>query len=190
MDPLWTDLVNSDWHDHRGSGRREDRIGNDAWLARFLARAGWSARRLPGAVDRDRLRALRRLLRGVVDRLLSDQAVPARDLAALNRCLAAFPQVQRLEEREGGLSLTAAPVAGGIERVLGAVALSFADLLAHGDPSRIKVCANPDCRWVLYDASRNRTRRWCEGAVCGSLIKVRHFRSRRRARRALPPPLA
>ncbi len=182
MDPLWADLINSDWHDHRGSGRREDRIGNDAWLARFLARAGWSGRRLPGAVQRDHMRSLRRLLRRAVDRLLRGEPPSARDLAALNRLLAASPQAHRIAHADGRLTLVAEPVVGGIERALGAVALSFAELLANGEPSRVKVCANADCRWVFYDGSRNRNRRWCEGAVCGSLVKVRRFRRRQSSR--------
>jgi predicted RNA-binding Zn ribbon-like protein len=181
MEPLWADLINSDWHDHCGSGRREDRIGNDAWLAPFLARAGWLGRRLPGAAPRERLRSLRRLLRRVVDRLLRGESASRRELSALNRLLAACPQAQRLEETDVGVTLVAEPTAGGIERALGAVALSFAGLLARGEPGRVKVCANSACRWVFYDESRNRARRWCEGAVCGSLVKVRRFRRRRAA---------
>jgi hypothetical protein len=33
----WIDLLNSDWHDYRGSGGREDRLDDPAWLGRFLA---------------------------------------------------------------------------------------------------------------------------------------------------------
>ncbi len=63
---------------------------------------------------------------------------------------------------------------------MAAIAASFASVLVRGDRARVKICANPDCGWVLYDESRNRTRRWCDVKECGNLIKVRLFRARRR----------
>ncbi len=180
MDPLWAQLINSDWHDHTGGGRRADRLADDRWLASFLALAGWRGRALPDARGRRRLRALRALLQRTVRGLLAGRAPGARAIAALNRLLAAFPTVARLERGAGGLTLATAPAASGVDRVLGAVAASFAELLTDGDPRRIRVCANPDCRWVFVDGSRSRTRRWCEAGVCGSLVKVRRFRARHR----------
>lgn len=39
MDPgLWLDLLNSDWNDYRGSGKREDRLDNPLWLEKYLSR--------------------------------------------------------------------------------------------------------------------------------------------------------
>ena len=181
MDPLWAQLLNSDWHDHVGSGRRADRLDDDRWLAGFLGCAGWRGRRLPPPEGRERLRALREVLRRAVDALRAGASPSGRDVAALNRLLVSCPAVRRLERRAGGrLALVLDPVPAGIEGVLGTVAASFAELLANGDPTRIKVCANPDCAWVMLDESRNRTRRWCEASVCGSLVKVRRLRARRR----------
>ena len=51
MDPLWAELINSDWHDYRGGGGREDRIENPKWLSQFLMRCGVAPRPLPGAKD-------------------------------------------------------------------------------------------------------------------------------------------
>jgi predicted RNA-binding Zn ribbon-like protein len=181
MDPLWADLINSDWRDHRGSGRREDRLTNDAWLARFLARTAWPQGRLPGGAQRARLRRLRALLRRVVDGLGARRGVSDDDLAALNRILSRGARVSRLEGERGAWKLITLSQARGITGVEVEVTASFAGMLAEGDPARIKVCANPDCGWVMYDESRNRTRRWCEAAECGNLIKVRRFRARRRA---------
>lgn len=178
-DPLWADLINSDWHDHRGSGAREDRIGNDRWLESFLARAEWDAL-LPGAEERDRLRNLRALLRRMVDALIAGKRVSRADLNALNDVLAASPLVPRLERRRSGWQLSQMRSTTGISRVMAAIAASFASMIADGDPTRVKICANPDCRWIIYDESHNRTRRWCNVKECGNLIKVRDFRARRR----------
>jgi predicted RNA-binding Zn ribbon-like protein len=45
---------------------------------------------------------------------------------------------------------------------------------------RLKICPADDCRWAFYDASRNRSRRWCSMDVCGNRNKVRAFRDRTR----------
>lgn len=46
---------------------------------------------------------------------------------------------------------------------------------------RLKACANPACQWVYYDASRNRSGRWCSMGECGDVMKARAYRGRRRA---------
>lgn len=58
-------------------------------------------------------------------------------------------------------------------------------LIAHasqedGSWSRLKVCANPECRWVFFDRSRNQQGNWCNMAVCGNRMKNRELRARRR----------
>lgn len=35
MDRLWTDFVNSDYHDWRGGDRSEDRLGKASWQQDF-----------------------------------------------------------------------------------------------------------------------------------------------------------
>jgi predicted RNA-binding Zn ribbon-like protein len=49
-----------------------------------------------------------------------------------------------------------------------------------GGWTRLKACANPECRWVFYDRSRNRQGSWCDMAVCGNRLKNRSLRARRR----------
>jgi predicted RNA-binding Zn ribbon-like protein len=50
---------------------------------------------------------------------------------------------------------------------------------ATGTWPRLKVCKR--CGWAFYDASRNRSSRWCSMQVCGGRVKRRAYR-RRRAR--------
>jgi predicted RNA-binding Zn ribbon-like protein len=49
-----------------------------------------------------------------------------------------------------------------------------------GSWSRLKVCANPDCRWAFFDRSRNQQGSWCNMASCGNRLKNRQLRARRR----------
>lgn len=178
----WADLLNSDFHDHLGSGREEDRLGIDDWLGPFLDSCGWSGARLPSAAGRGRLRRLRTLLADVVTSIVEEGEPSAADLRALNRWLRLDAREARLIAQDGRFDLREAPTKRGLARVLGRIARSLADVLAAGELDRIKICANPDCRWVVYDESRAKTRRWCEATECGNLIKVRRFRERRRAR--------
>jgi predicted RNA-binding Zn ribbon-like protein len=181
-DTLWADLINSDWRDYRGSGAREDRIYNDSWLSHFLGRTGWGGA-IPGSANRARLCSLRSLLRRMVEALIEGKQIRSADLKSLNAILARSPVVPTLEQSGSHWRVAQVSARSGFERILAAVAFSFASMLANGDPSRIKICANPDCGWVIYDESRNRTRRWCDVKECGNLIKVRRFRARKIERR-------
>jgi predicted RNA-binding Zn ribbon-like protein len=49
-----------------------------------------------------------------------------------------------------------------------AVALLTSDRLA-----RLSAC--PSCGWFFLDASKNRSRRWCSMAMCGSAAKARSY---------------
>jgi predicted RNA-binding Zn ribbon-like protein len=179
MNALWIDFVNSDWRDHRGSGRRQDRLQDPRWVRRFRQEwdlDGFDARR---PEHRSRLRRLRSLLRRIVQTIVEGAQPAQRDLAALNRWLSAKPVRSRLAGERGEFRLQLVPTARGLEAVCFAIAASFAEFLVEGDPSRLRICDNRDCGWVFYDRTKSRTRRWC-GDACGNLIKVRAFRRRRR----------
>jgi len=51
-------------------------------------------------------------------------------------------------------------------------------LLAGGNSARVKICRNADCRWVFYDTTKARSRRWCSDKVCGNRDRVRRARAR------------
>ncbi|WP_411035225.1 CGNR zinc finger domain-containing protein [Shinella sp. BYT-45] len=56
-----------------------------------------------------------------------------------------------------------------------ATARSALSLLARPEPERLKIC--PNCGWLFLDRSRNRSRAWCDMAVCGNRAKARrHYR--------------
>ena len=55
-----------------------------------------------------------------------------------------------------------------------ATAHSALRLAAGPDNGRLKIC--PNCRWLFIDRSRNRSRTWCDMAVCGNRAKAsRHY---------------
>lgn len=62
--------------------------------------------------------------------------------------------------------------------IVGPVVWSSAELLERGDAVRVKECPGPDCGWLFYDGSKNRSRTWCSMKTCGNTAKVQRFRAR------------
>ena len=52
-----------------------------------------------------------------------------------------------------------------------------------GHLARLKTCAAPNCRWAFWDATKNRSRRWCAMSRCGNRANVEAFRARNAAQR-------
>ena len=60
-----------------------------------------------------------------------------------------------------------------------ATARSALKLVSQAEPERLKIC--PNCAWLFVDKSRNRSRSWCDMAVCGNRAKARlHYAKQRR----------
>ncbi|HEU4680343.1 MAG TPA: ABATE domain-containing protein [Gemmatimonadales bacterium] len=68
-----------------------------------------------------------------------------------------------------------------LDSVIWPVVWSAASLIVSEEFSQIRVCGGQDCGWMYVDRSRNRLRRWCQMATCGTREK-----SRRRFQRTRP----
>ena len=65
--------------------------------------------------------------------------------------------------------------------IVAAVLTALQAAVQDGRLSRLRVCQRPDCGWVYYDGSKNRSARWCSSDPCGDVMKARAYRSRNRA---------
>jgi predicted RNA-binding Zn ribbon-like protein len=74
------------------------------------------------------------------------------------------------------------PPVGGppAHQVIGAVLAAIVAADACGEWPRLKACQNTACQWAFYDASRNRSGRWCDMNICGVRHKMRTYRERQR----------
>jgi predicted RNA-binding Zn ribbon-like protein len=63
--------------------------------------------------------------------------------------------------------------------VIGAITLAVAELVTTDRWSRLRMCANDECRAVFYDTTRSRTRRWHSYEVCGNRTNVAAYRARK-----------
>ena len=178
------DFANSIFTDHRGSGVRFDRLEKPEWRAWFLRRWQFQAPVHLAANEMRRLKKLRSLLR---DLLEMQARVDAGTVNHLNEVLGASRYAWRLDlERAGArrhqLTMQLVPERHGWPAVMASIVASFAELVVSGDLVRVKRCNNPYCSFLFFDASLNRSRRWCDPALCGNLVKVRAFRARTASR--------
>lgn len=180
MDLLWTHFLNSMWHDWRGSGTSEDRLNRPDWLPKFLRHWGITAPPPPTAAELAALKELRALLQSMTETLVAGAPLPEAGLARLNAALAGGPVVRRIVESDKGRRLEYLPLRHDWPQVMAEIAASFGRTLAEGESARVRICENPDCLWVFYDDTRNRTKRFCDEKGCGNLMKVRRFRARRK----------
>ncbi len=176
---FWIELLNSDWHDHRGTGAREDRLDDSRWLEVYIKRWGLDLEDVPPERIRRSLRRLRETVRGIVNRVVHRQKIQAGDWASLNACLERVHFVRKVQAKGSKVEIVEAPVGDKLDIAMAALVRSFAATITQGDLSRLKICQNKDCLWVFMDSSRNRSRRWCED-TCGNLMKVRRYRDKHR----------
>jgi predicted RNA-binding Zn ribbon-like protein len=61
------------------------------------------------------------------------------------------------------------------------LAQSAAELLSTDAITSIRDCADPQCRWLFLDTSKNHSRRWCDMKICGNRMKARRFKAQHNA---------
>ncbi|MBZ5508883.1 MAG: ABATE domain-containing protein [Acidobacteriia bacterium] len=120
-------------------------------------------------------RSLRSALRHMAEAISGGRPVSAQILAAINAVLRQSPRVLEIMRQKGGYALQWRPQNADGEALLAPVAEAAARLLAEGDHSRVRKCANPTCVLYVYDTTRSRTRHWCSMQSCGNRAKAARF---------------
>jgi predicted RNA-binding Zn ribbon-like protein len=70
-----------------------------------------------------------------------------------------------------------------LDRMLWPILRSTMELLISDDLKRVGICADDrGCGYLFFDASRNRSRRWCSMEACGNRAKVRRHYNQTKAR--------
>jgi predicted RNA-binding Zn ribbon-like protein len=169
------DFVNSRFTDHTGSGETYDRLVLPEFQLWYADRCGLPLKKAASAASMSHLMRLRGFLRDLLDtgRLPSE-----RRLAELNEYLDAAEQVWELVRLSSSCELRLRWRHAHWSAVIAATVASYGELLNSGDGRYVKRCENPQCSWLFVDESRNASRRWCDAAICGNLMKVRAHRAR------------
>lgn len=186
MDTPWTDLINTQMYDWRGGGYFQDRLSWPLWQNAFLQRWSLQAPVPMEPADRAAMMELRDLLQLLWGDLVEEGTLDPENLAGLNRVMTQGHVVRQLVSTGGGYRVDLRTTQPGWSGVMAEIASSFSEVLARGEPERIKICANRHCLRVFVDETRSRTKRYCDEKTCGNLLRVRHHRQQQRKKAAGP----
>ena len=155
---------------HNISNEARELLDSPTSLKRWFAtRRLLPARARLNARDLVRAKSFRRLFRAVLENT-DDQAAQS----ALNSFVASI--ALRTLVMRGRPRLE--PTGKGIDKALGTLLVASVIAEANGRWSRLKMCADAECRWIFFDASKNRLGRWCSMRKCGNRVKTRSYRKR------------
>lgn len=164
-------FLNSD-HRYYGIDLMRDHEKRSAYFARYLP--DFDIASLDGRGWR-RLRALRDAVRAVLE------PEGGHGLERLSEIAENYPvrfvfEGTGLQPRSGLV-----PRRDGNEHQIAvAILASVHAAAADGRLSRFRLCDRAECGWCFYDASRNRSARWCSSDPCGDVMKARAYRDRQR----------
>jgi predicted RNA-binding Zn ribbon-like protein len=160
------------WAEHAGALDEKER--------RDFLRAAEAEPKKAAAAHR-RAIALREAVYGIFSAAAAAHRAPEPDdVELLNEAVADAFRHLCLAPTASGFSWEWRGAEGALELPLWKVARSAADLLVSPELGRVRECAGEKCDWLFLDASRNRSRRWCDMAVCGNRAKAQRNYARRR----------
>jgi predicted RNA-binding Zn ribbon-like protein len=133
-----------------------------------------------------RVRRVRGALRELLDAAVERRPPQGSALREVNRALRA-PYIIELVPAADGVSLDHCHEGDPISGALGRLSEAIARELTQGDPRRLRVCANDECRWVFRDNSSAGRRKWCDMSTCGNRAKAARHRERQKSKEDSEP---
>jgi predicted RNA-binding Zn ribbon-like protein len=157
------------------SGEEPDTLTTTAELSAFLDDHGFTGTRLGDEAELTTVRDLRPRLRALLTSDRDDAAELVNQLLGEEHAL---PQLVRHGEHDWHIHAVApdAPLA---TRMAVEAAMAMIDVIRADELSRLDVCADDECRGLVLDLSRNRSRRFCS-TTCGNRAAVAAYRARQR----------
>ena len=144
----------------------------DAWYAEHE----FTGRRDGDVAELNAMRALRPVLREL---LTAERDTAAELVNAMLTDAQALPQLRRHDGLDWHIH--AVPLDAPLERrVAVETAMAMIDLIRADELSRLSVCADARCDDLVFDLSRNRSRRFCS-TTCANRNAVAAYRARGRS---------
>ena len=128
---------------------------------------------LPPGTELRRLKELRARLERIVRSTVNGEEPPDEDLEALARDAAAAARDVELRMSGDRLERVIPVEKAGIATLRWRIVEAAIALLASEALARVGAC--PTCGWFYLDTTKNRSRRWCSMAMCGSVSKSRRY---------------
>lgn len=135
METLWSDFINSEWHDWKGGGRSEDRLEKPSWQSGFLN--DWRLRAPVPAADDDiaAMREFREKLHALAVELAGGGEIGEEAWQLLNQYMKPGTVYREFAaDREGTVKLEYRPAMAEWRQVLAEVAASFGQTVLQGRP--------------------------------------------------------
>jgi predicted RNA-binding Zn ribbon-like protein len=176
MDLLILDFLNSSWLNKFHKDSDKDILFNKEWFQKQLAL--WNLN-LEAELSNEQITDLIQLrndLRKAYDQLIAHELDLCSFIPVINKEMQKIPLFKKIIEGEECRTILV-PYNYNYDWLKYNILSSFADLITVVDVERLRVCENPDCRFVFYDNSRNATKRHCHSG-CSNLMKARRFRER------------
>jgi predicted RNA-binding Zn ribbon-like protein len=168
----YADLLAWSWH--------AELLGDGAAL-RLWRESAERAREAAAVLER--ARRLRAAVHAIAWSFENQRSPRPLDLQALLEEVRAAREHQQLQPAAGRLEWSLDNEARALDAPLWPVALSAESYFTTGDMARLHSCPGEDCGWLFEDATRNRSRQWCDMGDCGNVAKLRRFRSRQARRK-------
>jgi len=164
--PTFADLV--DWLEAAGALTESQALR----LRAGSAEAPQAARQLI-----ERAIAFREALARVLLARTEGHAAASEDLRTIDAQYARTAPFARLAATPEGFAWSLDATASALDAALRPIVESAVGLLTSSKLARLRRCGSPTCYWLFLDETKNCSRRWCEMASCGNLMKVRRHRA-------------
>ncbi len=107
------------------------------------------------------------------------EEIDLNDLKILNKYMEYYKFKKNIIVENNQYKIINSPVENTGDILIYEIISSFFLLISENKFDRLNFCKNPDCRWIFYDESKNKTRKWCDN-TCASLMKVRRYREKQK----------
>src|ERR1700694_380978 len=121
---------------------------------------------------------LREALARVLLARTEGRATASEDLRVIDAEYGRTAPFARLSSTADGFAWSLDPAASALDAALRPVVESAVGLLTSSRLARLRRCGNSTCYWLFLDETKNCSRRWCEMARCGQLLKGRRHRAK------------
>lgn len=141
-----------------------------------------TARERPQVARRvlERARELREAMHRIFSALTSGERPNEADLNHFNGALG--QAMSRLSVVPCGAGYVAGfRDADALDAMLPAVLRNAVEVLTAPDEGRLRSCELDECRWLFFDTSKNKSRRWCDMKTCGNVVKARRHYAKQRS---------
>ncbi len=128
----------------------------------------------------ERAIAFREALARVLLARTEGRAPANEDLRLIDAEYAHTARFARLSSTAEGFAWSLDAADSALDAALRPIVESAVGLLTSSRLARLRRCGNSTCYWLFLDETKNCSRRWCEMASCGNLMKVRRHRAAQR----------